>query len=79
MIGVKSAKWMERPLACVVLKEGETLSYEDLIGHLTPLMAKVELVAGGSKLHGLRALLKMSTTLVLMPCYYSGGSLMRWS
>eukprot|EP00045_Choanoeca_perplexa_P008940 m.84435 g.84435 ORF g.84435 m.84435 type:complete len:563 (+) comp14685_c0_seq1:68-1756(+) len=40
VIGVRSAKWMERPMACVVVKEGETLSYDELIEHLTPLMAK---------------------------------------
>jgi fatty-acyl-CoA synthase len=40
VIGVASEKWMERPLACVVLNEGASLSYEELIEFLTPRMAK---------------------------------------
>ena len=40
VIAVASEKWMERPMACVVLKEGESLSHEELIEYLTPRMAK---------------------------------------
>ncbi|HIL05163.1 MAG TPA: fatty acid--CoA ligase, partial [Acidimicrobiia bacterium] len=40
VIAVTSEKWMERPMACVVLKEGESLSHEELIDYLTPRMAK---------------------------------------
>ena len=40
VIAVASEKWMERPMACVVLKEGESLSHEELLEYLTPRMAK---------------------------------------
>eukprot|EP00730_Choanoeca_flexa_P018725 TRINITY_DN9123_c0_g1_i1.p1 TRINITY_DN9123_c0_g1~~TRINITY_DN9123_c0_g1_i1.p1 ORF type:complete len:563 (+),score=121.41 TRINITY_DN9123_c0_g1_i1:60-1748(+) len=40
VIGVRSVKWMERPLACVVVKEGETLHFDELTAHLEPQMAK---------------------------------------
>ena len=40
VIAVRSDKWMERPLACVVLHEGEALTYDELIEYLTPRMAK---------------------------------------
>jgi fatty-acyl-CoA synthase len=30
VIGVKSNKWMERPMACVVLHDGQTLTREEL-------------------------------------------------
>ena len=41
VVAVKSLKWMERPLACVVLKDGESMDYEELIEFLSPQMAKV--------------------------------------
>ena len=40
VIAVTSEKWMERPMACVVLKDGESLTHEELIDYLTPRMAK---------------------------------------
>lgn len=40
VIGVASDKWMERPLACVVLTEGSELSLEELNSFLEPSMAK---------------------------------------
>jgi fatty-acyl-CoA synthase len=41
VIAVASERWMERPMACVVLKEGEVLSHEELIEFLAPKMAKL--------------------------------------
>ena len=40
MIAVPSQKWMERPLACVVLHPGQTMTHHELIEFLTPRMAK---------------------------------------
>lgn len=40
VIAVASEKWMERPMACVVLKDGESLTHEELVEYLTPRMAK---------------------------------------
>lgn len=40
VIGVPSEKWSERPLACVVLKPGATLTAEELIEFLRPRVAK---------------------------------------
>ena len=40
VVGIPHPKWDERPLACVVLKPGETATQEDIIAHLTPLVAK---------------------------------------
>ena len=40
VIAIPSAKWVERPLACVVVKEGETLTAEEVIEFLTPRVAK---------------------------------------
>ena len=40
VIGVKHPKWSERPLACVVVKEGETLTKEDVLAHLEGRVAK---------------------------------------
>lgn len=40
VIGVPHPKWDERPLACVVLREGATATGEDLIEHLRPQVAK---------------------------------------
>ena len=68
MIGVRSAKWMERPMACVVLKEGETMTYDELIEHLTPLMAKVQSAMLPSW---------VSASQCLLAC--SGGCPTQWS
>lgn len=38
VIGVPHEKWVERPLACVVLEPGETLTVEELRAHLEPLV-----------------------------------------
>jgi fatty-acyl-CoA synthase len=40
VIGIVHPKWDERPLACVVVKPGETLTKEEIIEHLTPRVAK---------------------------------------
>ena len=40
VIGVAHARWVERPLACVVVTEGEELSKEEIIEFLTPRVAK---------------------------------------
>jgi fatty-acyl-CoA synthase len=40
VIAVPSEKWSERPVACVVPKNGATLTQEEIIGFLTPRMAK---------------------------------------
>ena len=40
VVGVPDERWDERPLACVVLKEGENLSAEDLKGYLADKVAK---------------------------------------
>ncbi|MGI5125656.1 long-chain fatty acid--CoA ligase [Pseudonocardia sp. CA-107938] len=40
VIAVPHEKWVERPLACVVVKEGETLTAEEVIEFLTPRVAK---------------------------------------
>jgi fatty-acyl-CoA synthase len=40
VVGIPHPKWDERPLACVVLKPGETASAEDILEHLRPLVAK---------------------------------------
>ncbi len=40
VIGVPHPKWSERPLACVVVKPGETLTKEDVLAHLEPRLAK---------------------------------------
>ena len=40
VIAIPSEKWVERPLACVVVKEGETLTADEVIEHLTPRVAK---------------------------------------
>jgi fatty-acyl-CoA synthase len=40
VIAVQSRRWMERPMACVVLHEGEELTYDELIEFLAPRMAK---------------------------------------
>jgi fatty-acyl-CoA synthase len=40
VVGIPHPKWDERPLACVVLKEGETVTEEELLEFLKPLVAK---------------------------------------
>ncbi len=40
VIGVHHPKWQERPLACVVLKEGEEATAEDILGFLDGRVAK---------------------------------------
>jgi fatty-acyl-CoA synthase len=40
VVGVPDERWDERPLACVVLKEGESLSADDLKGYLADKVAK---------------------------------------
>jgi len=40
VVSVPHPKWQERPAACVVLKEGEKVSKEDLIEFLAPQFAK---------------------------------------
>jgi fatty-acyl-CoA synthase len=40
VIGVPSEKWSERPLACVVLKDGQSLTKEELLEFLAPRVAK---------------------------------------
>ncbi|MGC1513884.1 MAG: long-chain fatty acid--CoA ligase [Acidimicrobiales bacterium] len=40
VIGVAHPKWGERPLACVVVKPGETVSGEELLAFLEPRVAK---------------------------------------
>ncbi len=40
VIGVTHPKWSERPLACVVLNPGETMSKEDVLDHVRGSLAK---------------------------------------
>ena len=40
VIGIPHPKWDERPLACVVLKQDEAATAEELLDHLRPLVAK---------------------------------------
>lgn len=40
VIAIPSPKWVERPLACVVVKPGETLTAEEVLEHLRPRVAK---------------------------------------
>jgi fatty-acyl-CoA synthase len=40
VIAIPHEKWVERPLACVVVKEGETVTGEEIIEFLTPRVAK---------------------------------------
>jgi fatty-acyl-CoA synthase len=40
VIAVPSEKWMERPLACVVVKPGESLTQEEIMAFLEPRVAK---------------------------------------
>ncbi|MDK3258570.1 long-chain fatty acid--CoA ligase [Blastococcus capsensis] len=40
VVGIPHPKWDERPLACVVLNEGESATEADILRHLEPLVAK---------------------------------------
>ena len=40
VIGVPHPKWSERPLACVVVKEGESMTKEEVLDHVRPRLAK---------------------------------------
>jgi fatty-acyl-CoA synthase len=40
VIGVPHERWAERPIACVVVKPGETLTAEEVRAHLTPLVPR---------------------------------------
>lgn len=51
VIAVKSKRWMERPMACVVFNENETMTAEELNEFLAPKMAKVRRDRRGMPLH----------------------------
>jgi acyl-CoA synthetase (AMP-forming)/AMP-acid ligase II len=40
VIAISHPRWDERPLACIVLRDGETATAEEIIEHLRPLVAK---------------------------------------
>jgi fatty-acyl-CoA synthase len=40
VIGLPHEKWGERPLACVVVAEGDSLTKEDVLAHLEGRVAK---------------------------------------
>jgi fatty-acyl-CoA synthase len=40
VVGVRHPKWDERPLACVVLNEGERATEEEILEYLRPKVAK---------------------------------------
>lgn len=40
VIGIKHPRWQERPLACVVLRQGKTATKEELLEFLAPRVAK---------------------------------------
>jgi fatty-acyl-CoA synthase len=40
VVAIPHPKWDERPLACVVLKPGETATEQDILDHIRPLVAK---------------------------------------
>jgi len=40
VVAIPHPKWDERPLACVVLKPGETATEQDILDHIAPLVAK---------------------------------------
>jgi fatty-acyl-CoA synthase len=43
VIGVSHVKWSERPLACVVLEQGETMTPQEVLDFLAPKVAKWQL------------------------------------
>jgi len=40
VIGVPHSKWSERPLACVVLEPGVSMTKEDVLAHVAPTLAR---------------------------------------
>ena len=40
VIAIPHERWVERPMACVVVKPGETLTVQEVIEHLTPRVVK---------------------------------------
>ncbi|MGY5884297.1 long-chain fatty acid--CoA ligase [Modestobacter lacusdianchii] len=40
VVAIPHPKWDERPLACVVLKPGEQATEQEILDHITPLVAK---------------------------------------
>ena len=40
VIGVSHPRWSERPLACVVIEPGATVTKEDILTYLAPKLAK---------------------------------------
>jgi fatty-acyl-CoA synthase len=40
VIGVPHPKWSERPLACVVVKDGESMTKDEVLDHVRPRLAK---------------------------------------
>jgi fatty-acyl-CoA synthase len=40
VIAIPHERWVERPMACVVVKPGETLTAQDVLEHLKPRVAK---------------------------------------
>jgi fatty-acyl-CoA synthase len=40
VIAIPHERWVERPLACVVIKPGESLTAEEVIEHLVPRVAR---------------------------------------
>jgi fatty-acyl-CoA synthase len=40
VIGVPHERWAERPIACVVVKQGDDLTAEEVLAHLAPLVPK---------------------------------------
>jgi len=40
VVGIPHPKWDERPLACVVLRDGETATAEEILEFLQPKVAK---------------------------------------
>src|SRR3978361_749866 len=40
VVGIPHPKWDERPLACVVVKEGQTVTGQEILDHLKPFVAR---------------------------------------
>src|SRR5207248_928970 len=72
VIGVHHRKWSERPLACVVPREGETLTKDDVITFLDGRVAKwwlpddVAFAAGAGQLVVGQGVMMMTGLMVLM-------------
>jgi fatty-acyl-CoA synthase len=43
VFAIPSEKWVERPMACVVLKEGKAATETELLAFLAPQFAKFQL------------------------------------